>query len=164
MLSASALPITGIACCNPQMLMGESLGAALREAMKQKGVTQHDVAAAFGVRQPSVSEWLRYGRVAKKHIPALVNYFSDVVGPEHWGLPNNWHSRAPEAQLSPRVLEVAMALEKRRVDSPGQFRWAMAICEAIAFTDHPPETPAEKAALIAKILEGPPATPTPVQG
>lgn len=55
--------------------------------MEAKGVKQGDVAAAFGISQPSVSEWLKHGRVHKKHISKLVEYFSDQVGPEHWGLP-----------------------------------------------------------------------------
>lgn len=68
------------------MFSGPELGAALRAAMALKGVTQQQVADAFGVRQSSVHEWLKYGRVAKSRIEPLVVYFSDVVGPAHWGL------------------------------------------------------------------------------
>lgn len=77
------------------MFSGEQLGQALREAMERKGVKQAAVAAAFDVTQPSVSEWLRYGRVGKKHITKLVDWFSDVAGPEHWGLPTSWAGNAP---------------------------------------------------------------------
>lgn len=87
MLIASALPMIGIACCNQKMLTGPELGQALIEAMKLKDVTQKDVAAQFGIKQPSVSEWRTHGRIAKSHIPKLLDYFSDVVGPDHWGLP-----------------------------------------------------------------------------
>lgn len=66
------------------------LGAALREAMTLKGVKQGDIAAEFHVAQSSVSEWLKFGRIAKKHLPHLVGYFSTHVGPEHWGLPAGW--------------------------------------------------------------------------
>lgn len=90
MLSASALPIIGSACCNLWMLTGKELGDALARAMATKQVNQPAVAKEFGVQQPSVSEWIRFGRIAKKHIPHLVEYFSDVVGPEHWGLPPTW--------------------------------------------------------------------------
>lgn len=69
------------------MLTGKELGDALKSAMAEKGVKQADVAAAFGIRQPSVSEWLSTGRIGKKHIPKLIEYFSDAVGPDHWGLP-----------------------------------------------------------------------------
>lgn len=74
------------------MLTGPTLGNALREAMKRKRVTQGQVAEAFGIKQPSVSDWLKYGRIDKRHIPKLVAYFADVVGIEHWGLPASWSS------------------------------------------------------------------------
>lgn len=69
------------------MLSGPELGKAIAEAMAKKPATQKQMAAAFHVSQPSVSEWLKHGRVAKKHIPLLLDYFSEVVGPDHWGLP-----------------------------------------------------------------------------
>lgn len=65
--------------------------------MRLKGVTQAEVAAAFGVKQPSVSEWIKFGRIGKKHITRLVQYFSVQVGPEHWGLPPSWGASVPEA-------------------------------------------------------------------
>lgn len=68
------------------MLSGAELGAAIREAMRLKGVTQAVVAREFGVTQPSVSDWLKYGRIDKAHISHLVAYFSDVVGADFWGL------------------------------------------------------------------------------
>lgn len=68
------------------MLSGKELGDAIRTAMDAKGVKQGQVAEEFGIKQPSVSEWLKTGRVAKGHIAHLVRYFSDVVGPTHWGL------------------------------------------------------------------------------
>jgi transcriptional regulator with XRE-family HTH domain len=92
MRCASVLPLIGVACCNLPMYTGEKLGSALREAMRLKGVTQAEVADAFGVTQPSVSEWLRYGRIGKRHITRLVEWFSDKVGPEHWGMPASWSS------------------------------------------------------------------------
>lgn len=102
MFCASALPIIGAACCNPrvkhaarnetEMLSGAALGAALKVAMDLKGVNQADVAKEFDVKQPSVSEWIKYGRIAKRHIPHLVAYFSSHVGPAHWGLPASWQA------------------------------------------------------------------------
>lgn len=68
------------------MHTGEELGRAIREAIDRKGVTQGEVAIAFGVRQSSVSEWLKFGRISKKHLPRLFDYFDDVVGRDHWGL------------------------------------------------------------------------------
>ena len=95
MLSASALPMTGSACCNARMLTGTKLGDALGDAIKKKGLTQQQVADEFGIRQSSVSEWVRFGRIGKQHIPHLVAFFGDQVGPEHWGLPPGWKAGWP---------------------------------------------------------------------
>lgn len=51
-----------------------------------KGVSKADVARAFGVKPPSVQGWLKTGRISKTHIDSLISYFSDVVGPDHWGI------------------------------------------------------------------------------
>lgn len=69
------------------MLKGSALGAALKEAMQLKKVTQAVVAKEFDIAQPSVSNWIKTGRIDKEHINHLVTYFADVVGPDHWGLP-----------------------------------------------------------------------------
>lgn len=68
------------------MLTGEKLGAAIEHARKMKGVTKSAFANAMGVKPASVQDWVKYGRIAKERISDLVEYFSDVVGPEHWGL------------------------------------------------------------------------------
>lgn len=68
------------------MLTGKELGIALADAMKRKGVGPTEVARAFGVKPPSVKDWQEFGRIHKKHLPGLIQYFSDVVPPEHWGL------------------------------------------------------------------------------
>lgn len=68
------------------MLTGKELGAAIRAAIEKKGVTQRQVAATFGVKPPSVSDWMSKGTIGKDKLVALWKYFEDVVGPEHWGL------------------------------------------------------------------------------
>lgn len=67
------------------MLTGKELGTAIREAIRLKGVTQKDVAIHFGITQPSVHDWVTKGTVGKDKLDALFTYFSNVVGPEHWG-------------------------------------------------------------------------------
>lgn len=79
------------------MLTGKRLGDAIRAAIKAKGVMQIDVAHHFGVRPPSVSDWLNRGTIAKEKLPELFAYFSDVVGPEHWGLDRPLAARDPSA-------------------------------------------------------------------
>ena len=77
------------------MLTGEKLGAAIRKAIELKGVTQVAVAAHFGVKPPSVQDWIRRGTIDKGKLPALWEYFADVVGPEHWGMLSIPPSPAP---------------------------------------------------------------------
>lgn len=131
MFRSSVLPIIGGACCNRDMLTGEKLGAAVKSAMKKKGVTQITVADEFGIKQPSVSEWTRFGRVGKEHLVHLVEYFSDVVGPEHWGLPPTWGKKiapAPTEHPQPdRWRQVAKAIaNKPREGSNGLVMQVMA--------------------------------------
>ena len=63
--------------------------------MRAMDVKQSAVAEEFGIKQPSVSEWIKYGRIGKRHLTHLVAYFAGVVGPEHWGLPASWNSDPP---------------------------------------------------------------------
>ncbi len=52
------------------------IGSRLQEAITEKGVSQADVAREFGVTPPTVSQdWIKHGRIAKKHLPKLVEYF-----------------------------------------------------------------------------------------
>jgi len=68
------------------MLTGKELGQAIAEAIRLKRVTKTAVAQHFGVKGPSVYDWINHGRIGKQHLAELVAYFSDVVGPEHWGM------------------------------------------------------------------------------
>jgi len=93
-MKATALPIIGIACCNPRMLQGKELAAAIATAMeKKRAVPGYEkigptaLGKALGMRQPSASDLLSTGRLAKDKLPALLAYFEDVVGPDHFGLP-----------------------------------------------------------------------------
>lgn len=45
------------------------------------------LAKALEMTQPSASELLKTGRLAKEKLPLLLAYFEDVVGPDHFGLP-----------------------------------------------------------------------------
>lgn len=68
------------------MLTGPELGAALAAAIKKKGITKAALARHFEVTPPSVQDWIKRGVIDKRHLEGLWDYFSDVVGPEHWGL------------------------------------------------------------------------------
>jgi len=80
------------------MLKGEKLGQAIKQAIALKKAsgaisTKVEVAKHFGVKPPSVADWEKKGSIAKDKLPELWRYFSDVVGPDHWGM-THW----PQAQ------------------------------------------------------------------
>lgn len=77
------------------MLTGKQLGAAIAEAILKKGVKKADVARHFNVSPPSVQGWCDTGRIGKERLPELWTYFSDVVGPSHWGLRQDEADAAP---------------------------------------------------------------------
>lgn len=82
------------------MLTGKALGQALKAAMDKKGVKAADVARHFGVKPPSVHDWIEHGRISKARIPAVIAYFSNVVGPEHWGFPEGFSSAGTDIVVS----------------------------------------------------------------
>ncbi|SFW65789.1 S24 family peptidase [Pseudomonas sp. NFACC10-1] len=68
------------------MLTGPDLGAAIEAARIAKGVSKKKLADDFSVKPPSVQGWVNNGRIDKSKLMDVIAYFSDVVGPEHWGL------------------------------------------------------------------------------
>ncbi len=73
------------------MLYGKNLGQAIEQAIQlkidsKKIKSKADVARAFQVTAQAIQGWIKTGAIAKEKIPMLWQYFSDVVGPEHWGL------------------------------------------------------------------------------
>jgi phage repressor protein C with HTH and peptisase S24 domain len=68
------------------MLTGPELGAAIEQARVAKRVTKKKLAEDFGVAGPSVQGWVKTGRIDKSKLMELIEYFSDVVKPSHWGL------------------------------------------------------------------------------
>ncbi|WP_350029769.1 XRE family transcriptional regulator [Caballeronia sp. INDeC2] len=51
------------------------IGDRLRDEMARRNLTHAEIADLFGVKAPSVYDWVNYGRIAKKHIPKLVEEF-----------------------------------------------------------------------------------------
>lgn len=68
------------------MLSGKQLGAAIEAARLLKNVPKAAMARHFKVSPPSIQDWVKRGTIDKSRLPELWDYFSDVVGPEHWGL------------------------------------------------------------------------------
>lgn len=73
------------------MLNGKELGRAIGQAIDRKLTSgsvksKTEIARHFGVKLPSIYDWIKKGSISKDKLPELWSYFSDVVGPEHWGL------------------------------------------------------------------------------
>lgn len=91
------------------MLTGPELGAAIDAARIAKGVSKKQLADDFQVKPPSVQGWVKNGRIDKSKLMDVIVYFSDVVGPEHWGLrPGFSYESLPEVTSDP-VAEPAPA-------------------------------------------------------
>lgn len=58
------------------------IGVRLRAEMQRRSLTPAQIAEIFEVKTPSVYDWLNFGRIAKKHLPKLVNEFGHSV--EWW--------------------------------------------------------------------------------
>jgi len=68
------------------MFTGQQLGAAIEKAIKLKGVSKKQVADDFGVKPPSIQDWIKRGTIGKDKIEQLFEYFSDVATPEDFGM------------------------------------------------------------------------------
>ena len=87
------------------MLNGTDLGAAIKAAIEKKiasgaAPSQAAIARHFNVRPPSIHDWIKKGSISKDKLPEMWRYFSDVVGPEHWGL-KSWPDMGSPAALDP---------------------------------------------------------------
>lgn len=68
------------------MFTGQKLGRAIEEARRKKGVTKKALADRFGVKPPSIQDWVNRGTIDKDKLTTLWAYFADVVPPAHWGI------------------------------------------------------------------------------
>lgn len=87
------------------MLKGKEFGKAIGRAIQLKldsGAVPSKAAIArhFEVQPPSLSDWVKKGSISKDKLPEVWRYFSDVVGPEHWGMSRaEWPSGLVEPNL-----------------------------------------------------------------
>ena len=73
------------------MLTGKELGAAIGAAIdlkiqSGKAKSKKEIAEYFEVQPPSIHDWINRGSISKDKLFKLFDYFSDVVGDDHWGL------------------------------------------------------------------------------
>lgn len=75
------MPLGTTEKCNRAMpITSKDLGAKLKAAMEAKGTKPPELAALCGVRVPSVYDWMEHGRIAKKHLPKLAEFFGTSLG------------------------------------------------------------------------------------
>ncbi len=67
------------------------LGEKLKQEMARLGLKNAQIAELFGVKTPSVYDWIQFGRIHKKHFPQLVKVFGR---PLSW-----WLNSPPEDEL-----------------------------------------------------------------
>lgn len=86
------------------MLNGKNFGQAIDTAIRLKlangsAKSKADIARHFGIKPPSLADWVKKGSVAKDKLPELWRYFADVAGPAHWGLSSGeWPSELSETR------------------------------------------------------------------
>lgn len=68
-----------------------------------------DVATVFGVKPPSVYDWINFGRIAKKHLPKLVEVFGESV--EWWITGDQERHIAQNSGLPPSLVRLAKVLD-----------------------------------------------------
>jgi transcriptional regulator with XRE-family HTH domain len=56
--------------------MEKHIGDRLAQVMQEQGVSKPELAKRFDVRLQSVYDWVNHGRIAKKHLPLLIEVFN----------------------------------------------------------------------------------------
>ena len=119
------------------MINGKEFGAAIGAAIKKKqaanpGLRQKDIAVHFGVKPPSLSDWIKKGSICKSRLSDLWRYFSDVAGPSHWGMtPDEWPSG---------LVNIDAKTTTSGVNEPTQFdayRESAEIAQLLVIKKHP---------------------------
>jgi hypothetical protein len=95
------------------MLSGTELGAAIEAARIAKNISKADLARQFQVKGPSVQGWVNHGRINKTKLFELMHFFSDTVGPEHWGMPA---IAGADPRLSSFIAQITKDLQLGRLD------------------------------------------------
>ena len=104
------------------MLKGKELGTAIGEAIRLKIasgsiVSKADIAKHFGIKTPSIYDWIKKGSISKDRLFALWSYFSDVVGPEHWGVQSGVYQAAinsPRHVVSDNLAQIYQIVPKTK--------------------------------------------------
>jgi transcriptional regulator with XRE-family HTH domain len=83
--------------------MEKHIGDRLAQVMEEQGVSKPDLAQKFGVRVQSVYDWVNHGRIAKKHLPLLIEVFDK---PLSWWLDMPVESHHVAAKHTPDSVSI----------------------------------------------------------
>lgn len=88
------------------------IGHRLQEEMEARRLSAAEIARLFDVKPPSVYDWIRHGRIAKKHIPRLTQLFGHSA--DWWLIGEEAPSGQPVSTGVPHHLtRIAAVLEGR---------------------------------------------------
>lgn len=113
------------------MLTGEKLGEAISLAIEKKGVSKKAIAERFGVKPPSVQDWIKRGTISKDKLFDLIDYFSDVCENSHWGISDNSAFKKSENELPPN----SYLVNESKISYPPLYGKAMGGLPDRLFTD-----------------------------
>lgn len=76
------------------MYTGKQLGDAISQAINLKiasgaAPSKKAIAVHFGIKPPSIYDWINKGTIGKEKVTKLIHFFSDVVDDSHWGIHSN---------------------------------------------------------------------------
>ncbi|HCM63751.1 MAG TPA: hypothetical protein DIT05_14600 [Morganella sp. (in: Bacteria)] len=121
------------------MLSGKELGKAIELAINRKlssGAikTKAEIARHFKIKPPSIYDWIKKGSISKEKLPELWRYFSDVVGPDHWGL-REYPDQEHFSQVSAQIMQDSEASIHNAYQLITDER--RAVIDFLLLTDHP---------------------------
>ncbi|WP_230948180.1 helix-turn-helix domain-containing protein [Burkholderia stagnalis] len=91
----------------------EHIGDRLRAEMDARNMSPADVASLFGVKPPSVYDWLKFGRIAKKHLPRLVEIFGHTM---NWWISGDESENDNQPSMPAGLHRIARVLEGRSTE------------------------------------------------
>lgn len=127
------------------MLKGKEFGTAIGKAIQLKldsGAVKSkaDIARHFDIKPPSLVDWVKKGSVSKDKLPELWRFFSDVAGPDHWGMTDSeWPTGIFAKSIGCSMSDLTPLLGKESKGSQEQHREATTaqdIAKALRITVH----------------------------
>jgi len=149
------------------MLKGKELGQAIKKAIELKlelgsAKSKTEIARHFDVRLPSVYDWINKGSISKDKLTKLFDYFSDVAGPQHWGIPDGSMLQVPSHDTETDAdveLKLKSLLEKENSKQLRKLKYLLSIdidkldMDQIELLKKAAEVPKDKISLAKKLIK-----------